>query len=213
MYRLSFLLLLGCTLAACRTADTSRATLPATSSVQAEASSTTKVAQAPEASLIRTQTLLPNPIKITPESLPQPYTSNSASKSPNVLPIPANPTLQVPAGFVVNVFAEGLDRPRWLALTPSGDVLVTETRQNQIQLLRDANQDGVAEVKKTFATSQNGLNIPFGMAFSNDAFFLGNSAAVLRFPYSKGQEQLTGRGTKITDLPGGGYNQHWTRNV
>jgi len=221
MYRFSFLLLLGCTLVACRTADTSRATIPSpaasaltqTETTRTETTSQTKVAQVSPASVIRTQTLSPQPIKITPESLPQPNASNSASKSPNVLPIPANPTLQVPAGFVVNVFAEGLDRPRWLALTPSGDVLVTETRQNRIRLLRDANKDGVAEVKKTFATSQNGLNIPFGMSFSNNAFFLGNSAAVLRFPYTKGQEQLTGQGTKITDLPGGGYNQHWTRNV
>jgi glucose/arabinose dehydrogenase len=90
---------------------------------------------------------------------------------------------------------------------------VTETRRNRIQLLRDANKDGVAEVQKTFAGSQNGLNIPFGMSFGNDAFFLGNTASVLRFPYTSGQEQLTGTGTKITDLPGGGYNQHWTRNV
>jgi glucose/arabinose dehydrogenase len=192
MYRLSFLLL-GCILAACRTADTSSAivsspaaSIPTASTLtQTEASTTPKVAQVPTASLIKTQTLLPQPIKITPESLPQPNASDSASKSPNVLPIPANPTLQVPAGFVVNVFAEGLDRPRWLALTPSGDVLVTETRQNRIRLLRDANKDGVAEVQKNFATSQNGLDIPFGMAFSNNAFFLGNSAAVLRFPYAK----------------------------
>ena len=215
MYRLSFLLLLGCILAACRTADTSRATLPspqASALAQTEATSQTQAAQVP-GNIIRTQTLSPQPIKITPESLPQPNASNSASKSPNVGSVPVNPVLRVPTGFTVNVFAEGLDRPRWLALTPSGDVLVTETRQNRIRLLRDANKDGVAEVKKNFATSQNGLNIPFGMSFSKNDFFLGNSAAVLRFPYTKGQEQLTGSGTKITDLPGGGYNQHWTRNV
>ncbi|MBW4472811.1 MAG: sorbosone dehydrogenase family protein [Stenomitos rutilans HA7619-LM2] len=217
MHRLSLLAPLGLLLVACQTADTSRAapTVAPASSASSAPSATpdnAKAAPAP-ASLIQTQALSPQPIKITPASLPKPYASNSASKSPNVIPIPSTPTLKVPAGFVVSVFAEGLDRPRWLALTPTGDVLVTETRQNRIQLLRDANQDGVAEVKKTFATSQNGLNIPFGMSFSHDAFFLGNTAAVLRFPYQKGQEQLTGVGTKITDLPGGGYNQHWTRNV
>ena len=167
----------------------------------------------PAANVIHTETLSPLPIAITPASLPQPYASQSASKAPNVLPIPPNPTLKVPAGFVVSVFADELDHPRWLALTPTGDVLVTETRQNRIQLLRDANHDGVAEVKKTFASPQNGLNIPFGMSFSDKAFFLGNTDAVLRFSYTRGQEQLSGTGTKITDLPGGGYNQHWTRNV
>jgi len=170
-------------------------------------------APAQQKSLIPTRTLSPTPIQVTLNSLPSPYTSRSASKGPNVVPIPENATLQVPKGFQVNVFAEGLDHPRWLALTPTGDVLVTETRQNRIRLLRDRDGDGVAETAKIFATSANGLDIPFGMAFSNDSFFLGNTDAVLRFPYQNGQESLEGSGKKITDLPGGGYNQHWTRNV
>ncbi len=163
--------------------------------------------------IVRTEPLSPTPIRITLSNLPKPFASESASKPPTVVPIPANPTLQVPSGFVVNVFADGLDAPRWLALTPTGDVLVTETRQNRILLLRDTKGDGVADVKKTFASAANKLNIPFGMAFTGNSFFLGNTDAVLRFPYSKGQQQLTGTGKKIADLPGGGYNQHWTRNV
>ena len=165
------------------------------------------------ANAIRTAPLSPQPIRLTLADLPQPYATDSASKSPNVIGIPANPVLQVPQGFTVNVFAENLSRPRWLALTPTGDVLVTETRQNQIRLLGDRNGDGAAEVNHTFATAVNGLNIPFGMAFAGDAFFLGNTAEVRRYAYQPGQEQLSDRGTKIADLPGGGYNQHWTRNV
>ncbi len=163
--------------------------------------------------LVPTTALSAEPIRITPAELPQPFASDSASKSPDVIPIPQNPSLRVPKGFTVNVYAENLDAPRWLALTPSGDVLVTETRQNRIQMLRDNNGDGVADVRQTFANDQNGVNIPFGMAFAGDSFFLGNTDAVLRFPYTKGQQQLSGNGQKIADLPGGGYNQHWTRNV
>lgn len=162
---------------------------------------------------IQTQPLNPSPIRITLADVPAPFSSSSASKSPNVIPIPENPVLNVPEGFVVTVFAEGLDRPRWLALTPTGDVLVTETRENRIRLLRDADGDGVAEVMQTFATAENGLDIPFGMAFAGDFFFLGNSDEVRRYPYRSGQEQLTGQGDRIAELPGGGYRQHWTRNV
>jgi glucose/arabinose dehydrogenase len=50
------------------------------------------------------------------------------------------------------------------------------------------------------------------MAFAGDYFFLGNTAEVRRYPYTSGQA-LAGTGEKIADLPGGGYNQHWTRNV
>nr|WP_226587625.1 hypothetical protein [Microseira wollei] len=77
--------------------------------------------------------------------------TQSASKPPNVIPIPQNPTLRVPPGFVVNVFADNLDAPRWLAITAKGDVLVSETRQNRIRLLRDTNGDGIADGSKTFA--------------------------------------------------------------
>jgi glucose/arabinose dehydrogenase len=132
--------------------------------------------------MVRTEPLSPKPIRITPADLPQPNTRQSASKSPNVVPIPQNPTLRVPNGFTVNVFAEGLDAPRWLALTPTGDVLVTETRQNRIRLLRDTNGDGVADVRTTFAGSKNGLNIPFGMTFADGSFLLGNTDAVVTSP-------------------------------
>ncbi len=167
----------------------------------------------PASSLIATQPLNPQPMRITLEDLPAPFASRSVSQSPNVVPVPDNPVLNVPEGFRVNVFADGLDRPRWLALTPDGDVLVTETRQNRIRLLRDTNDDGVADDYSTFADASNGLDIPFGMAFAGDSFFLGNTNAVLRFPFAPGQQQLSGQGTPIADLPGGGYNQHWTRNV
>jgi glucose/arabinose dehydrogenase len=156
--------------------------------------------------------LSPQPIRINLEDLPPPFHSESASKSPQVIPIPNNPVLNVPPGFKVNIFAENLDNPRWLALTPDGDVLVTETKQNRIRLLKDTNKDGVADQITTFADSKNGLNIPFGMAFSPGYFFLGNTDEVRRYSYNN-QQQLTGTGEKIAELPGGGYNQHWTRNV
>lgn len=163
--------------------------------------------------VIETQVLNPQPIVINIDDLPLPFATESASKPPEIIPIPDNPVLKVPRGFQVNIFAEGLNQPRWLALTPNGEVLVTETRLNQIRLLKDTNQDGVADEIRVFATAENGLDIPFGMAFSEGYFFLGNHDQVRRYPYIRGQQKLEGQGEKITDLPGGGYRQHWTRNV
>jgi len=188
-------------------------TLQSDSARPASASNTPIAASRLTKDVVRTAPLTPAPIRIALADLPKPFATQSASKSPNVVPIPENPTLNVPNGFVVNVFADGLDKPRWLALTPTGDVLVTETPQNRILLLRDTNGNGVANFRQTFASAENGLEQPFGMAFANGSFFLGNTDAVLKFPYSKGQQQITGTGQKIASLPGGGYNQHWTRNV
>ena len=168
---------------------------------------------APASSNIKTQAFNPTKIEVTLNRLPQPYTTKSVAKPPQILPVPTLPQLKVPAGFSVNVFAEGLDAPRWLALTPTGEVLVTETRQNRIRILADRDNNGVADFNQVFASANNGLNIPFGMAFADGYFFLGNTAEVRRYHYAKTQQQLIGTGEKIADLPGGGYNQHWTRNV
>lgn len=185
--------------------------LPVPRSDAASPSSPTSIpqSQAP----LQTEFFTPKPIQIQLKDLPRPFTSRSAAKFPQVVAIPAKPVLRVPPGFRVNVFAENLKAPRWLALTPKGDVLVTETRENQIQLLQDTNQDGVADRRQQFAGPENGLDIPFGMAFASGAFFVGNTAGVLRFNYQQGQTRLTGKGQIIAQLPGGGYNQHWTRNV
>jgi glucose/arabinose dehydrogenase len=35
----------------------------------------------------------------------------------------------------------------------------------------------------------------------------------MRFPYKAGETKITAAGQKIMDLPEGGYNNHWTRNL
>ncbi|MGL5943018.1 MAG: PQQ-dependent sugar dehydrogenase [Waterburya sp.] len=162
---------------------------------------------------ISTKSLTPTPIKITLADLPEPYSTESASKPPNVVPVPDNPVLQVPPGFTVNVFADNLPDVRWLTLTPDGDVLAVQSKQNKINLLKDQNQDGVAEVQQVFGDRRNNLDQPLGMTFANNSFYVANTGEVLRYDYQPGQQKLEGKGTEITQLTPGGYNQHWTRNI
>lgn len=158
----------------------------------------------------------PEPIQITLDELPPPYHSQSVNNHPQVVPPPSEPVLQVPSGFRVNLFAE-VEKARWLALTPSGDVLCAASRQNEILLLQDTDGDGAAEERHVFVDESRGANLPFGMAFVDDAFFLGNTDAVLRYDYNPsadpGSPEQLGSPQQITSLPGQGYNQHWTRNV
>ncbi|HYG49000.1 MAG TPA: sorbosone dehydrogenase family protein [Allosphingosinicella sp.] len=141
-------------------------------------------------------------------------------------------------GLRVGAFAEGLDHPRWLHVLPNGDVLVAETNApprpaktglratveemvmkragahgasaNRITLLRDADGDGVAEIRTTFLS---GLNSPFGMALVGSDFYVANTDAVLRFPYRTGETRIAAAGTKLTDLPAGRRNHHWTKTI
>ena len=162
---------------------------------------------------IQTQVLNPTPIEIALADLPEPYATDSASNSPNVIPVPDNPVLQVPTGFEVNVFADNLPSVRWMRVTPDGDVLAVQSKQNKITLLQDKDSDGVAEVRETFGDRNNNLDQPLGVTFAGGDFYVANTGEVLRFDYQPGQLKLEGTGTEITQLTPGGYNQHWTRNV
>jgi glucose/arabinose dehydrogenase len=143
------------------------------------------------------------------------------------------------AGVAVNAFATGLDHPRSLLVLPNGDVLVAETNAppkpddakglrgkvqkavmakagatvpspNRITLLRDADGDGVAETKAVFIS---GLNSPFGMALVGNDLYVADSDAILRFPYRSGDTHIAAKGEKLTDLPAGTINHHWTKNI
>jgi len=81
---------------------------------------------------------------------------------------------------------------------------------NRITLLRDANGDGVAELRTPFLEN---LNSPFGMALVGDHLYVANADAVMRFPYKEGDTRITATGTKLTDLPGGPRNHHWTKSL
>jgi len=152
---------------------------------------------------------------------------------------PAGATPTVAAGLTVTAFAQGLQHPRWLYVLPNGDVLVAETNAperpldgrgikgwffklfqkkaggavpspDRITLLRDQDGDGVAETRTAFLT---GLTSPFGMALVGDALYVADTDAVMRFPYRTGVTSIAERGTKVTDLPAGQRNHHWTKSL
>ena len=149
-------------------------------------------------------------------------------------------TMPVPApGLRVTTFASGLDHPRWLLVLPNGDVLVAESNAppkpdeskgirnwimrlvmdragagvpsaNRITLLRDTDGDGVADQRSVFL---EGLNSPFGMALVGNDLYVANTDAVVRFPYQPGQARIDAPGTRLTDLPAGPRNHHWTKSL
>ena len=165
------------------------------------------------------------------QQLPAPFATPWFRKPTRTVPMPDGHQLTVPAGFTVTPFADALQMPRFMALSSNGDVFVAEPARNAatITLLRDADKDGVAEMRETFAS---GLNRPFGLAFWNNYLYVGNNDSIVRFAYTPGQLKATGSAEKLVDLPPSdaaldqdtatrlkidisqtrGYN-HWTRNV
>lgn len=137
-------------------------------------------------------------------------------------------------GLAVNAFASGLDHPRWIEVLPNGDVLVAESTEqagpprtlmdhaaqatmrrvkavgvsaNRVTLWRDADGDGIAEVRKVFVQNQNQ---PFGMAMVGSRFYLGNTDGIRVFDYTLGDTALSGEGRKLVEFKPHG---HWTRSL
>ena len=137
-------------------------------------------------------------------------------------------------GLKVNAFATGLNHPRSLEILPNGDVLTAEAMfipggmktpfdyaihvtmkraaavgdsPNRVILLRDADGDGVAETREVFLDQQNQ---PFGLLHLNGTIYLGNTDALLAFPYTEGQTKMTAPGKKLASFKSGG---HWTRSL
>jgi len=147
--------------------------------------------------------------------LPAPYATKSVDNRSQVIGWKEGLKPIAPKGFTVNKFADGFNNPRWIYIGPNGDVFISEaaTRPgsaNRITLLRDENKDGIYEVREIFLSQ---LNRPFGMLIMGNYFYVANTDGLMRFPYTIGQKTITAPGEKILDLPAGGYNNHWTRNI
>jgi glucose/arabinose dehydrogenase len=168
-------------------------------------------------------------------SLPKPHATKSKMNFSKVQGWKGGQKPTAPAGFTVERFADGLQNPRTTCITPNGDILVVESNTphpwyekigaffiganksnsmknsaNRVTLLRDANGDGIPEIRQPFL---EGLNLPFGMLVLDGWFYVANTDALWRFPYRAGDTKITGKGEKLVDLPAGKNNQHWTRNI
>lgn len=150
-------------------------------------------------------------LKVDLAALAKPGDTPSKANSSRAVPKPANATLDVPAGFVVNIFAENLAHARNMTVAANGDVFLAETKPGKISVLRDANGDGKAEQVTTFA---EGFRTPYGIAFGKDAVYIGDLEGVWRLPYTAGDIVARAKQTLVT--PPGAFGEpggHWTRNV
>ena len=140
----------------------------------------------------------------------------------------------VPAGYEISAIATDLKIPRQTLILPNGDILVAEGRGgyapalkpkdviagyikgkgttsvesgNRLTLLRDADGDGVYELRSVFADN---LNAPYGLAFVDNRIYVANQDALVWFDYQEGQTDAAAPPEKLTDLPAE-LNHHWTK--
>jgi glucose/arabinose dehydrogenase len=90
----------------------------------------------------------------------------------------------------------------------SGEKPAGET--NQITLLRDADGDGVLELRSVLVSR---LNSPFGVVYADNYLYVAATDAVLRYRFTAGQTRITDAPVRLVELPGGPIDHHWTKSL
>jgi glucose/arabinose dehydrogenase len=151
---------------------------------------------------------------IRPDDLQKPGATPSTANAPRVVPRPAFSTPQVPPGFKIELFAEGLSDPRVIRTAPNGDIFVVETRTGRIRVLRMPDGASMPSTNEIYAS---GLKQPFGVAFfphgdNPQWLYVANTDSVLRFTYRNGDLKASGKAeTIVASLPHGYV--HSTRDI
>jgi glucose/arabinose dehydrogenase len=126
---------------------------------------------------------------------------------------PADAWPKAPKGFRVQLYSDGLARPRVIHVAPNGDVFVAESGGGQIRVFRGLTADGKPERSEVFA---EGLTQPYGVAFypagpDPQWIYVADTDSVVRFRYRSGDLKATGVAQHVVDLPHGAG--HWTRDI
>ena len=137
-----------------------------------------------------------------------------------------NLTLNMPEGFNVSVAYEGLDRLRFLTLSPDKRYFVldmwnrSDNKKCKVYILE--NWDETEHRFKTIKTYLAGLHNANQVAFYTDKgvdyIYVSESGKITRYPYQKGDDKPRGEGQIIIKMPNTGTSYkyggwHMTRSL
>ena len=150
-----------------------------------------------------------------PESLPKDSTQITLAKGIQF-------TLAVPKGFKINVAAEGLNRLRFLALSPDKRLFATDmydrSDNNKGRVLIFENWNEATKKFEKITTYLNNLHNPNQVAFYKDHIYIAETDKLTRYDYKTGDEQPTGQATVLATFPAYGLSYkyggwHLTRSL
>ena len=138
----------------------------------------------------------------TASQLPAPYATPSAKNGSVVIPRPDGAALKVPAGFKVEEYAKGFQRPRFMVEGPGGEVILSETlAKGSVFALKGGE-------RKTLLSD---LEMPYGLALWQDYLYVGEASSIKRYKYDS-KAMTVGEGQEVVSLTG--YTKgHVTRTI
>jgi len=122
--------------------------------------------------------------------------------APTIVPRPANAQIHVPAGFSVDEFAKGFERPRFMVEGPGGEVIISDTVPNgSVIALRNG-------TKKVLIS---GLDRPYGVALWQEYLYVGEPESLKRYKYDS-KTLSAGPGQEVVSMAGFSKG-HVTRTI
>jgi glucose/arabinose dehydrogenase len=138
--------------------------------------------------------------------LPPPFATPSVDNGPHVVDKPEGAELKLPAGFHVDIWAEGFERPRFMLLGSKGELLLSDSAdRGTVYLFEDVNKPD--QRKKLI----EGLDRPYGLALWKDYLYVGEQTSIKRYKYDAASGSV-GKGEEVVSLAGLGGG-HWTRSL
>src|SRR5437867_603814 len=122
--------------------------------------------------------------------------------APTIVPRPAGAQIKVPAGFTVDEYASGFERPRFMVQAPGGEVIVSDTvPRGSVIAVR-------AGAKKVLLT---GLDRPYGLGLWKDYLYVAEPETLKRYKYDS-KNLSAGPGEEIVSMAGFSKG-HVTRTI
>jgi len=108
--------------------------------------------------------------------------------------------IKLPAGYRLDVYAQGLGKPRLMQMTETGDLLVSGYRDGTILLVAaDGDGDGRSDRQSVL---REGLNLPHGLLLEGQTLFVAEEQRVVSYDFD-GAKLSNERGI-LTGIPGNG---------
>jgi glucose/arabinose dehydrogenase len=141
------------------------------------------------------------------KELPKPFHSESARNQPEVISRPEGAELKLPAGFVIEEYLSGFDRPRFMLQGSNNEILLSDSgaRGEATGLVYVLNGKSKTKIIE-------GLDRPYGLAMKDDWLYVAEPTSVKRYKYDAKAMKVNGAGTEIISLEGFGRG-HWTRSL
>ncbi len=155
--------------------------------------------------------LPPEPVEGTPQGLANPLDGHAVITT--TLPFNEDflQRLNLPDGFEINIFAQGLGNARWMAVAPDGTVFLTRRAEGDVIALLDQDGNGEADMPQVRVVASD---LPFvhGITFNGNQVYLVTETDIYVADWTGGAG-LSALRTVVSDLPGGGQHPNRTLAV